>query len=54
LGGEGFMKNASKDVTPKKAYVKPTVVKHAAATQIVGSCGEYVSSGCAVASVYYY
>jgi hypothetical protein len=23
----------------KKSYVKPTVIKHAAATQIVGSCG---------------
>jgi len=35
------MKNESKNIEPtKKAYVKPTVTKHAAATQIVGSsCG---------------
>jgi hypothetical protein len=49
------MKNASKsmenentNIAPtKKAYVKPTVVKHAAATQIVGSttsCGIYVAT----------
>jgi hypothetical protein len=48
------MKNENKNVTPKKAYIKPTVVKHAAATQIVGSCGSYVSNTCAFATAYYY
>jgi|BogFormECP12_OM1_1039635.scaffolds.fasta_scaffold143468_1 hypothetical protein len=35
------MKTENKNVEPaKKAYVKPVVTKHAAATQIVGSsCG---------------
>jgi hypothetical protein len=52
------MENENNDVVLKrKAYVKPTVVKHAAATQVVGSaggCNSYSATGCLVANQYYY
>jgi hypothetical protein len=41
----------------KKAYVKPTATKHAAASQIVGSaCNAYASgdNGCVLTGYYYH
>jgi hypothetical protein len=42
-------------VPKKKEYLKPTVVKHEAATQITGSsCNSYNSSNdCTIAPYYY-
>ena len=49
------MENEDKNVAPtKKAYVKPAVGKHAAATQVVGSCGAYVSTNICTTAPYYY
>lgn len=56
------MKSASKpmeientNVAPKKkAYVKPAVGKHAAATQVVGSCGAYVSTNSCFDAPYFF
>jgi hypothetical protein len=52
------MKKGNKnDALAKKAYVKPAVVKHATATQIVGSssnCSAYVSTNVCYSSPYYH
>jgi len=52
------MKNKNGNVLPKKmGYVKPTVVKHVAATLLVGSspqCGSYVSSTYCPDAPYYH
>jgi hypothetical protein len=52
------MKNKNKNVVPKKKeYLKPTMVKHEAASKITGSaseCNYYVSTSYCTSAPYYY